>query len=80
MLENVVEGLEQANAPLKHVYFTLGLKYYGQPHNKAHAWEDDHSEQQISLHQQQALRVLGPEYELPVICRRSLGCHQGAVR
>ena len=30
MLKNVVEGLEQANAPLKHTYFTSGLKYYGQ--------------------------------------------------
>lgn len=29
MLSNVVESLEAANAPLKHVYFTLGLKQYG---------------------------------------------------
>jgi hypothetical protein len=32
MLKNVVEGLEHANAPLTHVYFTEGLKYYGQQH------------------------------------------------
>jgi hypothetical protein len=30
MLKNVVESLELISAPLKHVYFTSGLKHYGQ--------------------------------------------------
>lgn len=91
MLENTVEGLEQANAPLRHVYFTLGLKHYGQPHSNSHARECDHSQQQCSLNQQRACMHLwqpdtlrrqqaGHACEVPLICRRPLGCHQGAVR
>ena len=49
MLKNTVEGLEQANAPLRHVYFTLGLKYYGQSHSSAHVRECDRSQQRCSL-------------------------------
>jgi hypothetical protein len=32
MLKNVVESLEENHAPLKHVFFTSGLKYYGNLH------------------------------------------------
>ena len=29
MLDNLLTAVEQAKCPLKHVYFTTGLKYYG---------------------------------------------------
>jgi hypothetical protein len=55
MLKNTVEGLEQANAPLKHVYFTLGLKYYGQQHwDHAHASEAAHPQSRCFLDVQEA--------------------------
>ena len=60
MLKNTVEGLEQAHAPLKHVYFTEGLKYYGQQHHDhAHAREAEHSQPQFSgIDEQQATHEL----------------------
>ena len=29
MLDNLLTAVEEAKCPLKHVYFTTGLKYYG---------------------------------------------------